>query len=485
MSAKKLVAGKHNCVGLFSGAAEVTDTSPDFLDRPCMLVYVGTFDSMDGEVEVTEDHINLLVLNHNARLTRVQAIAGTEDVLCRMMQPLQLDHSTSAVVTVGRVIGKMFKGTHVLDDGASVPALYCEKVRTLGSENVPKVKDGRWANVSIGADLEMGILNELSITPFPAAPNATLLKAAKPATAKLSEGEKTMDKEKLKKHLVEKEKLSEKDADEKLAKMSDDEKKELSAKVDEDEKKMAKKLAEDEEEEKKDKEKKMTAAKANIVSLSKGFTKNAKEVKLAARKTMVSAKISRLRAAAKVTPAEIKKMDMSKLAALDDTSLSAVLKTYEDREPVIDTSFHGTAKAVNLAKLQKDINSAKLRAEAKSDLGIKLSAEDEKALAGEPVSSNDPNPKSPEQMSAEHEDHLRALGAMLEGYNQRDTVMGHVKKMMDHYKSMAAAPGEVSEEDEKQMSALAENVNRLQTEFQAVMKEVALATGISSADLSE
>jgi hypothetical protein len=499
--ATKLLAGKHNCVGLFSGDSSEGE-SQEFIDRPCLLVYVGTFDSMDGEVVVTEDHLDLLIANHNAKLAKLAQIAGNEQVLCRMSPPLQLDHSTSATVTVGRVIGKLYKAAHTLDDGKTVPGLFCEKVRCLGAENVPKVRDGRWANVSIGADLEAGNLNELSITPFPAAPNASLLKAAAEESKTPSKGEPQMH-EKLKKHLMEKCKMSEKDAeelskklrsklgadekeqDEKLSKMSDDEMSKMAADHDEDEKKMAKAKAdeEDEKEEGKKLSARLTAAKPEIVKLAKGFSKNAKEARLAARTSMVGARLSRLRAEAKVTPAEIKKIDFVKMAAMSDSELNSVLKTYEEREPVIDARVHGTTRAVNLAKLQKDAKSAALLAETKKDLGVKLSAEEEKALSGE-GGVPDKAPMDQGGVVPNHEEHMAALGKLVEGWPQREAVMSHVSKMMESMKHMGGDPA-ATVYDDKQMSALAENVNRLQSDYEALIKMVGEATGISPAELTE
>lgn len=174
MSLKQLKAGKHSCIGHLSlGTPEASDST--LMEKKAMLVYCGSFDSMDGPVEVTEEHIDRLIGNHNSRLERISRLSTAEDEFVRAMPPLQVDHSTSAMMTVGRVVGRLSKGSYTLEDGTTVACLSCDRVRVLGEENQKKVADGRWSNISIGADLEAGILNELSITPFPAAPHASLL----------------------------------------------------------------------------------------------------------------------------------------------------------------------------------------------------------------------------------------------------------------------------------------------------------------------
>ncbi len=150
--------------GSFEPGEGQTDTmSSDgaSLDKRCLLVYCGEFDSMDGPVSIGLNHLTRLVEEHNNSSNKYSP-------------PLQLDHSTSARDTVGRMVGPLTIADHTLQDGTKVPGLY-GTARFLGKENVEKVKDGRWLHLSIGADLEDGKLTELTITPFPAAPEAALL----------------------------------------------------------------------------------------------------------------------------------------------------------------------------------------------------------------------------------------------------------------------------------------------------------------------
>jgi hypothetical protein len=164
-------------VRLLSGSfsdTETKDVSDSVIEKPVMLVYEGKFMSMDGEVDVTKDHIENLASNHNGLLAKFARMA-TGEIPLKECPPIQLDHSVSARDTVGRLVGNLDIGEY--DDGEGKKKALYGKLRIMGKENVEKVKDGRWTHVSIGADLEAGKLTELSITPFPAAPKASMLRA--------------------------------------------------------------------------------------------------------------------------------------------------------------------------------------------------------------------------------------------------------------------------------------------------------------------
>lgn len=510
MSVKQLVAGKHSCIGQLTHLSNASTTGFDeeiHLERPCMLVYCGKFLSMDGEVEVTEAHIDRLIRNHNEKVNKLRALlTDQEDAFVRQMPPIQVDHSTSAHDTVGRMVGLLHKDKFKNADGIEVAACFSDKVRILGKENMERVRDGRWANVSIGADLEAGVLNELSITPFPAAINASLLKRLADEKAALNSKGETMH-EKLKKRLMEHHKLSDKDADDMLKHMADyamskmgmddkarDEHLSALAEKPEDFDKMKgevdehlKKLSDDV----KETEKKLTAARANVVKLAKGFRKELKDVKLASKTVELRARLTGFKAAGKITPAELKKIDFTALAGKPESEMQAVLKSYEDREPVIDPKIHGTTRAVNLAKLEGEAKKARLEAETRLGLGLKLSAQDEKALEEKGPAPAAPAPAgSPAAPAAaagqnpEVAEYMAHLTKMLEGFPNAAAVLQHVEQMLAQYNPVgetSAAAGA----DAQQMSALAENVNRLQTQFHDLIALIGDLSGIESAELTE
>ncbi len=362
--------------GHIQGGPNVTEgTAPAVLDRDVLLVYVGTFNSMDGEVKITRQHIDKLAANHNARLDKL-TIDGTETPM-RDLPPIQVDHTSSAHDTVGRVVSRLTVKDHPIE-GVMTPCLF-GKARFLGQENCEKANDGRWTNVSIGADLEAGVLKELSVTPFPAAPHASLLSSKGPSMAFPDEMKK-----RCKKYLTEEKKMSDEDADKKLAALSDEDGKKLSDEVDEHDKKMAaeddekKKLAADEEEKKKDlaadeddkddKEKKLSAKKKKITALMASANDAVRLAKLEARRGTVTIKLSRLRSEQRITPAEEKTLNDLKLAERSDEALELAWKILETREPVIHAGQFGSVKVVDLASAGEAMKRARLSSEETSVL---------------------------------------------------------------------------------------------------------------------
>jgi hypothetical protein len=310
-------------------------------EKRAALVYAGTFNSMDGEVTITPAHIEVLCRNHNEKLEKLGGEVKISDY-----PPVQVDHSTSAHDTVGRLIGEVDIGTY-----QGQVALF-GTVRILGQENWEKVADGRWTHLSIGADLEAGIIQEITVTPFPAAQGACFLSKkgvqhmGKKKLVSESETDETKEHE-------EKETKEEGDSKEeaKLSADSDaDDETKLSADNDEDEDEdEKKKLAEKEEAEKDEEEAKNLKAKLSA------FSAKSSNIRLALKTANVKTRFARLRSQAKVTPAELKKMDFAKLCASNDATIDAVLATYESREPVIFVGQYGSIKASNASEVAKQV----------------------------------------------------------------------------------------------------------------------------------
>lgn len=326
-----------------------------YRDRLSLIVYAGKFAASTGEVTVTNEDLKRLVDNHNQRVKTF----GANILKC---PPIQLDHSRSASATVGRLIGEVQLGEHTLADGTVVMAVL-GVARFLGKENVEKADDGRYGCLSIGADFAAGYIDELTVTPFPAARDASLLTG----TGETKKDALMWDddkKAKLKKYLTGVKKMSESDADQYVAKCAadKDEGDKLSAESDEHDKKEeeARLTAEKDEKEKKDADlraseaarvTKLTAANASISKLVAQFEASVKIARLAASKGSIISQLSRLRADAKVTPAEIKKMNIDELAAKTPAEIAATISSFENREPVIHVGQVGTIKAVTLASI--------------------------------------------------------------------------------------------------------------------------------------
>ena len=298
-------------------------TSNDTLiqnEKRALLVYAGTFQSMDGEVVITPAHIEVLKMNHNERINKHGDMIQMSDY-----PPVQIDHSTSARDTVGRLVGPVDIGTH---DGQV--ALF-GRIRILGVDNWERVVDGRWTHLSIGADLEAGVIHEVTITPFPAAQNACFLskKGTKMAGNEVTDNEKETKEEKEEARL-------------KKIKLEED----------------AEKKKEEEEDEENDKK-----LKAKLSA----FSVKSNSIRLKLKTASIQSRFARLKSQCKVTPAELKKVDFVKFCACNDATIDAVLKTYENREPVIVPGQFGSVTATNASEIAKSARLSALRDETRKN----------------------------------------------------------------------------------------------------------------------
>jgi len=475
-------------IGSIDGAIIADGDSETSIIRPAMLVYTGVFQSADGEVTVADDDIIRLTENHNKVLSKVKRLAsnGSTDLPLKYCPPIQLDHSTSARDTVGRLIGEVeTRETEI--EGKTVKALF-GNIKILGADNVERVKDGRWTNLSIGADFDDGVISEVTITPFPAAHESSFLSSKR-------NGE-NMDKAKLKKHLMDKKGLSEDEAEKELSRLSEDKNKDelskLEKEVDEDEKKLTAdkdaddKLTDDKDADDKDaddkdknlsddkddddkKDAKLTAARSKIKTLSAGFGESMGKARLAARQTSIMARLSRLRAAGKITPAEIKKMDISKLSAANQDAIDLVMETYESREPVIMAGMYGDARSIDISKVSEAQKKAKLEAETRRNMpfiakvsGSKLSEGDKEADKDTVNVHIDTDPHT--DLSAK-DDELSEIEKLMDDGN-----IAEAKKRMKAWASKLKCLSDDNtegnaKETEKQLSAMVENITKLEAQF--------------------
>lgn len=497
--------------GSFYGQEQ--ETASNRLEKQAMFVYEGKFDSASGEVEITKPILEKLAQNHNLALAKLSQ-AGVIEM--RNCPPLQVDHSTSGWDTVGRVVGQLsigeFEGKTAL----------LGKILVLGAENVDRVKDGRWTHLSIGADLDAGKLNELTITPFPAAPNASILK--KFHDKYLSKGDHGMDE--LKKHLMEAEKMSEKDADEKLSKMTDDEKKELSEKLpkdkptptdelseekpkdDDDDKKDKKKdeLSEEKDESEKDvkpkepkEDKKLAAAKKKFAKLSVGFKKTAQKVQLESKRVQLSSRLSALTTKGKMTPAEIKSLDLDKLSALPDDAVDYMFEVFNKRLPVVAMGQFGIIDGEEIGKVAEGSDDDKYITEMSESMSFsktilnKVVTGGKAELSGKKKSTlarlmeGDDGNDTVSQLPPKTTDQLAHLKLLMEADRDHDA-MTHLCKMMDYHAAKEAGeneePARVPMAEMSQLSALDKNVEELQNNFN-VLVELATPFLGESADQSE
>lgn len=453
---------------------------PSKLEKNCMLVYCGKFQSLDGEVEVDEAKLQKLMSNHNSIMSRMATGVGI-----KKYPPLQLDHSTSAKDTVGRFTGTLEMGEHTNEAGETVKALF-GKTTILGKENVEKVLDGRWTNLSVGADFENGKLSELTITPFPAADDATLMskKNKENTNSNLSKGEEDMPSiqemrdqvamyDKCKKHMTEALKMAGEEVEKKLGEMAPEEMKKMSAdedarmsKLAEAEEEEKKKLAEKEDEDKKKLAEEEDKKKTEMSRLSKDFRASEEKARLSLRKSNFSVRLSKLRAAGKITPAEIKTIKLDELAKASDENVDMFFKALDLNQPKVLAGLFGSAHSMDVSKLAKKMEMSRLEAESRKNMSMANKTTDSKLAEGEETTQIHIDTTPHVDMAADHAmiEKMMDEGKILEAKEM-------LKKLMESMKKSGAGADEVSGLGaEEEMKTLAEEVKKMQTGFTQITK---------------
>lgn len=656
------------------------EVPPKTLTKRARLVYVGDFESMDGPVKVTEEHLNRVCEKYNGKLAKLKRLALAETVPVGSLPPVQLDHTRSARDTVGRL-----ENTDLViedwtdEEGTTRKALY-GNVRFLGRENVEKVMDGRWSTLSIGADFEDGRLDELSVTPFPAAESASVLgkhrlgwngnaglsfsykgknweiwqrddtdtfavesdsgrtefnfsynraqglgalknelqAAAKKAIDRknlsrlqkpvsefqhkglsvsiyqdgtnkyymtadnynggggfdaeitansVSEAEKkaksiveksmrlsNINKEslmqlamyqRLRKFFKLKKKMSDEEVDEKMNKLAEEEdEKELKKLADEMDEEEKKELSDEEKENEKlegedDEEKKklgefdvsykglmirtakegsardatwsyrvekdgevikqkggfksnqeaisegkkfadntkMSAARESLTRLGADFRSKRDSAQLAAKAAAISSRLSAIRATGRITPAEVKKIDLKALAGKSQEAIDAVMKSYEDRQPVILVGQLGSMKAMSLKEIEKEtkaVRMSRLETETRANMSLLRHTVEEKKLAeGEaaPDTVNIHVDTDPHTDLSSMEADYNEMCAMMDGGKIQEA-KDRMKGWMERMKKMGAygmAEPTMHENSMEQLSALAADLDQLSAKFDEAM----------------
>lgn len=433
-----------------------------YYERRAVVCHVGDFESMNGPVSVTEAMLQKVADVHNSRWERIKALFKGE-VPLKECAPMQVDHSNSALVTVGRLVGKVEVLDHMLADGSTVKALF-GTLRVLGRENIEKARDGRWIHLSIGCDFVAGFIREVTVTPFPAAGGSALLSQPQEEPMK--------NRAKLKAYLTGYKKMSEDDSEAQLKKCEADPKEHEKLTAESDDHDEKEKKRKDDELAAADAARitKLTAAKGNVTALTDKFTASLKAARLAAAKGGIFTRLSKLRAEAKITPAEIKKMDIDALASADPTVVEAALKSYADREPVIMIGQMGTIKALSLAAIGMKKADEKTKDDLEADMRKNMTSLGKKTDDGKTsdvvklqhVKIEDDQTPTAEYLQKEYDEICKLMESDKEQAKKRlKTYLAKVSALTgigDHADSGSA-------DAQAQITALAQSVEAMQTSF--------------------
>lgn len=432
-----------------------TETDGEKIIKPAILVHAGSFESLDGPIEFDEERLKRIVSNQNRIFHELQkAHGGPEKTPLGAYPPILDSHESDST---DRVIGRLaapfyFDKKDIPKVGKAVPCVLTD-ITFLGKVNVERAKDGRIYHLSIGIDENTDTLSEVSSVITPAAPGASLL----------ARGNKTGTK-KLK-------------GDEKMAKVN---LKRLQAVA-------SAKAA-------------LASAKEDLGRINKLVTESKATSKLAIKKAKVITRLGALVKEGKMTPAELKKQDIIRLAKLDDESLSTCLEAYNSREkPVIDPKQHGTTDAVDFAQIGKKLEATqhkRLKLEAKADIarmrGKRLSEKEEAELSeakdeekehkenmkkakkmADPEKSGDSESDESHKMWGEHLKHA-ADAHEAKDYEKLGKHLEAMKAMHEGGAKHLAIPDAPMHSDEvqKQLDGMQEQIDSLQMVSQKLAGEL-------------
>lgn len=467
--------------------ASIIGSDAVMYERDAVLVYPGVFKTMTGEVvTVTPADIDRLCGDRQDVYTKL--LAGG-DVTYDQLAPIQTDHSRSSWDTVGRVM-RTFKGIY-----KGQKALY-GRLRFLGEDAVSRAKDGRWTHLSVAANFETGFLKELTVTPFPAAGGAILLSEGDPMNPKLVA------------YLMKAKNLSEADATKALTEMTEECRNDL-VKLSEGTDPgtgdgprplgdavtpppaaevtpaavatpPAKELggADD------PAVKKFAAARGKISELARNLRRGSKDLGRDVRVAQLSERFSALRSEGKISPAEVKKVDVVKLSEASPEAQELVLKSYADRQPVIFMGQYGTTVAPSATTALRKTVDDKMLAEMAQDMKFSSSAVKhlaEEAAPSAPGTNGSMNLTDSGVPQASAMNHFKHLSKLMEE-GKHDECKSYLMKCLSE-DGGAVAPS-VDPESEKRMSAVAENFKKLQNQVDDLVKVFAEAAGLEESELA-
>ena len=169
------------------------DTGKDILDVKVLVLYPyyveadangNSFDIKKEDVQAIHDNYNKTV---KFKWSKLQKIGKDIPIKYVEHAPNLLDHDPKATNVTGRVIGEL----EIVEKGSD-PYLFA-KIRVKGKDNVERVKDGRFSQVSIGFDPKTHELFEISWVVNGAIPGAQAIMSERHSGHIHSDTKKNLD----------------------------------------------------------------------------------------------------------------------------------------------------------------------------------------------------------------------------------------------------------------------------------------------------
>lgn len=447
--------------GQISGNDPSEGDNEDQIRRPAILVHAGPngsaiqFQSGDGPIDFDDARIQRLVKNHNAKIMDMaNQYGGLEKTPLGAFPPILDMHEDESN---DRVIGRLacllkFERRDVPKVGKNVACAVADPgITFLGKETVTKVKDGRIYHLSIGIDETTDTLGETSTVIEPAAPGAMLLSGKKGASENTNEGRTSMPKKDLKRMKAHADRMA-----------------------------------------------KLTAIEKELTGLTQKAVGTKSLIQLNSRQRVVTHRLNKLMTDRKMTPAEFKLLDITKLSKMDEETFDMLAKSYETRIAV-EGAQRGSTDAVEFSEIGKNLEARqekRLKAEIKGDfrkLGKKLALGPEDKEHGDDKEMGGGNKESAVNPGQDpHSVHGPQGGVSEEG---NKVMAAHLAKMREHLaagnmdgvkqchaemeKHMASGKhmsfgGDVKSEDEK------ESYDKLQGQVDEIHTNMARLAGMVS-----
>lgn len=375
--------------------------------KPTLLCRTGIFDGLYGQVKVNKERLEALA----ARYKEIRSTPANENDYA----PILLDHNRSVELVMGRLLPE---GLEVREwrevDGEMQFGLY-GNLRVDDEAARKKVESGKYAHVSISYDEETNEIQEVSFVAVEAARGSIVLK----------QGEKQMSTELESKHsrltqrhkalaaVVKGARATRKAALSQLVAKKSEIEKELSAAL----------------------------AKAN-------------EAGSAIKTGQIKARLASFVRQGKMSPVELKKIDVKGLVALNESALKYVLDSYESRAVSTDALVFGQSNDQVPSVEPKD-KEAMRRAMAAQKKGVALSDEDKKKLADEDDEDGEKKKlaeadKEVKSYAMDEEAYSKCMADVTDVHSKLSGVMDHLKKMAEAVDEMAESE---DEQEKKEMAA--------------------------------
>ena len=323
---KEVAAGT---VSLLAGDAVPPTVRAGSIVKRVLACYEGTFDGMYGPVEVTQGLLQGIADRYNGE----KAIVQNEFDYC----PILTDHIREADRTKGRLLGGLtVEPWTKLSTGETRPGLF-GWLRVDNKDAQSKVDDGTYAQVSISFDEETFELYEISFVAVEAARGSMVLsKNTKSPGGKMELGKA------------------------KLASLSQKHKA-LAQEVKQARARRTQSL------------KQITVKTAEVVTEIKSLAARLETLKQTTKVSQLKARFNGFVKGGKMNPAELSKLNLKSLSALDGTSLEIVLASYENRPVSQDVfQFGQTGSPLKTVALTKESMAQAIKLQREGKTGIVL-----------------------------------------------------------------------------------------------------------------